>query len=255
MVGQYLEPTRILDFTDPTIARLVTQRGWNAMDSSDRVSAVYEFVRDEILFGYNVSDDIPASRVLADGYGQCNTKTTLLMALLRATGIECRFHGATIDKALQRGVMVGLLYRLAPRSIIHSWAEVNVGGRWIGLEGVILDLDYLAGLRVHTNCSAGAFLGYGVGTDDLASPCIQWRGSDTRIQSTGINRDFGVFDDPDSFYRSHGANARGVKGWLYRHVMRNAMNKRVRVIRAARLTTDRARSAGKAAAPSSRLDN
>ena len=66
------------------------------------------------------------------------------MALLRASGIGCRFHGATIDKRLQHGVMVGLLAR--PCSIIHSWAEVLVDGRWVGLEGVILDDGYLAGL-------------------------------------------------------------------------------------------------------------
>ena len=73
--------------------------------------------------------------MLADGYGQCNTKTTLLMALLRGSGVGCRIHGATIDKELQHGVMVRPLYWFAPASIIHTWAEVLVGGRWVGLEG------------------------------------------------------------------------------------------------------------------------
>lgn len=199
----------------------------------ERIGAIYDFVRDEMPFGYNASDDLPASAVLADGYGQCNTKTTLLMALLRAGGIGCRFHGATLDKSLQHGVMIGLLYRLAPNSIIHSWAEVCVDGRWVGLEGVILDDAYLDGIRTSICGDGGPFLGYGVGTDDLANPPIQWAGTDTRIQATGVNEDFGVFDDPDTFYRAHGVNARGIKGWLYRHVMRKAMNKRVRRIRAA----------------------
>jgi len=60
-------------------------------------------VRDDIRFGYNASDDLPASRVLADRIGQRNTKSTLLMALLRAVDVLCRFHGFTIDKALQKG--------------------------------------------------------------------------------------------------------------------------------------------------------
>lgn len=233
MPDRYLAPTPLLDFDSPTVRALVAERQWAVLPENDRIGAVYAFVRDEIPFGYNTSDDLPASTVLADGFGQCNTKTTLLMALLRAAGVGCRFHGATIDKELQRGVMVGPFYRLAPRSILHSWAEVHLEGRWVELEGVILDRDYLDGLRMVTGRAGGAFLGYGVGTEDLAHPPVEWCGTDTRIQSTGVNHDFGVFDDPDAFYHAHGVNARGVKGFLYRTVMRPSMNARVRRIRAA----------------------
>lgn len=230
---RYLRATALLDVDRPSLKTLVGERSWMELPERARIGAVYDFVRCEIPFGYNVSDDIPASAVLADGYGQCNTKTTLLMALLRASGIGCRFHGATIDKRLQQGVMTGLLYRLAPTSILHSWAEVFVAGHWVGLEGVILDDTYLDGLRTSIKQDGGPFLGYGVGTDDLANPPIHWAGTDTRIQATGVNKDFGVFDDPDTFYRAHGVNARGFKGWLYRHLMRTAMNTKVASIRAA----------------------
>lgn len=125
---RYLKATALLDVGHPRLQALVTERSWRELPERARVGAVYDFVRDAILFGYNASDDIPASAVLADGYGQRNTKTTMLMALLRASGIGCRFHGATIDKRLQRGVMTGLRYWLAPSSIIHSWAEVFVDG-------------------------------------------------------------------------------------------------------------------------------
>ena len=37
---------------------------------------------------------------MADGTGQCHTKSTLLMASLRAVGISWRFHGFTISKPL-----------------------------------------------------------------------------------------------------------------------------------------------------------
>lgn len=231
MDDRYLRATALLDFGHPRLRVLSTDRGWADLPESARIGAIYDFVRDEIPFGYNASDDLPASAVLADGYGQCNTKTTLLMALLRGSGVGCRFHGATIDKRLQHGVMVAPLYWFAPGSIIHSWAEVNIGGRWAGLEGVILDDDYLHGLRARTGQQDGPFLGYGVGTRDLADPPVAWKGTDTFIQSTGVNRDFGTFDDPDDFYRRHGVNARGVRGWLYRNVMRPAMNTRVRTIR------------------------
>jgi hypothetical protein len=89
-------------------------------------------------------------------------------------------------------------------------------------------------VQAYTGQSSGPFLGYGIGTEDLQNPPVQWNGTDTAIQATGINRDLGVFDDPDAFYRRYGVNARGIKGWLYSNVMRKAMNRRVRAIRLTR---------------------
>ena len=231
MTDAYLSPTPLLDFEHPTIRALVQRRGWLEMPESQRIGAIYDFVRDEIAFGYNVADAIPASAVLADGFGQCNTKTTLLMALLRGAGIGCRFHGATIHKRLQKGVVTGLFYRLAPENILHSWAEVRSGGQWVGLEGVILDRPYLDGLRTSVHPGGGAFLGFGVGTEDLADPQIEWRGADTAIQTTGINRDFGTFPDPDAFYSEQGDNLSGVRRVLFQHVVRHLMNRKVSAIR------------------------
>lgn len=226
-----LRSTPLLDFTAPSLQALVESRGWLRLPVDVRIARVYAFVRDEIRFGYNAGDAIPASAVLADGYGQCNTKTTLLMALLRAVGVACRFHGATIDKRLQRGVVEGVFYWLAPRSILHSWAEVLVGDRWVALEGVILDRDYLAAVRAAFAPDGGPFLGYGVGTEDIRAPQIEWKGDDTFIQKTGVDRDLDVYDDPDAFYRVHGQNLSGLRGWLFRNVIRHRMNARVAAIR------------------------
>lgn len=231
----HLRPTAILDYGHPSVQTLVDARRWRDIPCRARIGAVYDFVRDEIGFGYNASDALSASLVLADGYGQCNTKTTLLMALLRAVDVPCRFHGATIDKRLQKGVVDGVLYRLAPRNILHSWAEVRYDDRWVDLEGVILDADYLTGLR-NTVAAAGALLGYGAGTDDIGDPPIFWTGADTAIQKTGVNGDLGTYDDPDAFYREHGTNLTGIRNLVYQGVIRHAMNRRVAAIRGCAIT-------------------
>ncbi len=227
-----LQPTRLLDTRSPALASLVEHRRWRELPEQERIGAIYEFVRDEIRFGYNRSDDIAASEVLRDGYGQCNTKSTLLMALLRASDIACRFHGFTIHKRLQKGVVTGLLYWLAPREILHSWVEVQVGGQWTALEGVILDDAYLDGVRRHTGVTRGPLLGYAVGTKDVGRPEVQWRGEPTYIQRTGIARDLGLFDDPDAFYARQGTNLGGVRRWLFENVFRHQMNRRVDKLRA-----------------------
>jgi transglutaminase-like putative cysteine protease len=228
-----LAATALLDFQHPTLEALVTQRGWRSLPPYDRIGAVYDFVRNEVPFGYNAGDELPASQVLADGIGQCNTKSTLLMALLRATGIPCRFHGFTINKPLQKGAITGLAYWLAPQRIIHSWVEVQLEERWISLEGFILDAPYLASLQRRFP-NTRRFCGYGAATPNLTAPGVEWRGQDTYIQKEGIADDFGTFDSPDAFYARHGSNLSGIKRWLYEQLIRHQMNRKVARIRASR---------------------
>lgn len=80
-LDKYLRETHMLDYSNLSIQELIESRGWKEIEDFERIK---NFVRDEILFGYNIDDDISASKVLSDGYGQCNTKGTLFMALLRA---------------------------------------------------------------------------------------------------------------------------------------------------------------------------
>lgn len=227
----HLEETRLLDLHHPSLEALVKERSWGELSPFDAIGSIYDFVRNEIRFGYNTSDELPASDVLRDGYGQCNTKGTLLMALLRSVGVPCRAHGFTIDKELQRGAISGLAYWLAPQNIVHSWVEVLYEGSWINLEGFILDGDYLGGVKSLFPAAEGAFCGYGVSTPDIRNLEIEWKGADTYIQRGGINRDYGVFDSPDAFYAKHGSNLSGARRLFYVHLVRHWMNATVARIR------------------------
>lgn len=226
-----LAETPMLDYSDPEIQTLLADRRWDALPPFERIRAIYNFVRDDILFGYNVDDSIPASRVLADGYGQCNTKGTLFMALLRACGVPCRVHGFTIDKALQKGAMTGLVYRLAPRQVFHSWVEVLLEGQWYELEAFILDKPYLDRLQQKFSSCAGAFCGYGVAVSDFRRPVTDFDRCNTYIQSAGITQDFGCYDSPDALLREHHQQLSPLKAFVYRHIGRHLMNRNVKKIR------------------------
>lgn len=230
----HLTGTRLLDFDSPSISKLIKERAWKELAHEGRIGAAYDFVRNEIAFGYNRADEISASEVLAGGYGQCNTKGTLLMALLRGLGIRCRLHGFTIHKALQRGVVPEFVYPLAPAEILHSWVEVETESGWVNLEGFILDAPFLASLQREFKANE-SLCGYGAGTECLSAPPVEWTGSDTYIQKTGIVRDLGAFDTPDEFYREHRQNFGVLREWLYRNVVRHWMNGRVRAIRRGRV--------------------
>ena len=229
-----LRETAMLDFSNPKIRWLIEKNEWRELKPLDKIRRIYNFVRDGIAFGYNMDDAIPASKVLKDGYGQCNTKATLFMALLRAVDVPCRLHGFTIDKALQKGAMTGFVYRSAPKEIVHSWVEVYFGGDWYNLEGFILDIPYINALQKKFSSCEGAFCGYGVATNDFKNPVVDFNKSDTYIQKEGIIQDFGVFNSPDDFFAQYAQRISNFKRFLYRYYGRHRMNKNVAGIRKGR---------------------
>jgi len=228
------QPTAMLDFNHATIQTLITQQQWQKLTEYEAIGVIYHYVRDQINFGYNADDRLSASEVLRDGYGQCNTKGTLLMALLRGVGIATRFHGFTIYNELQRGAIPNYIFGFAPKKIIHSWVEVYHQGRWINLEGYIVDKAYLQQIQrgfVNTSNENNEFSGYAIATKCLATPDIDWRGEHTYIQREGIADDFGEYTQPDDFYASYGSNLTGIKKLIFRYLLRHLINMNVNGIR------------------------
>jgi len=227
----YLQETALLDFSHPLVMKLVSAHSWDRLARKSQILGIYNYVRDTVLFGYNRADAIPASQVLKDGYGQCNTKGILFMALLRAVGIPCRMHGFTIDKRLQKGAMKGWYYRLSPDEIVHSWVEVFYEDKWINMEGFILDVPYLTKLQQKFGACTGSFCGYGVATDNFENPAIYWDGNDTYVQKEGIVRDLGIYDSPDAFFAKYRQRLGAMRELAYKHVVRHLMNKNIAAIR------------------------
>ncbi len=231
--NRYLTETALLDFNHPSITRLVGARNWEMLDQYEKIGATYNFVKDEVAFGYSEADDIPASKVLEDCYGQCNTKSILLMALLRKIGVPCRIHGFAIDKRVQKGAVPEFLYALSPGTLIHTWVEVSHRGQWLHLEGCILDPNYLAGVQALYGNQSRGICGYGAATEDIQNPPVRWQGTNTYVQKEAIVEDHGVFDSPDDLYRKRGSNldATGIRRFLFKHFVRKMMNSRVARIR------------------------
>ncbi|HAG42121.1 MAG TPA: transglutaminase [Clostridium sp.] len=159
---RYLKETKLLNYNSIEIQDLIGNRGWRSLNEKEKIKSIYNFVKDEIKFGYNKKDGMAASEVLIDGYGQCNTKSILLMALLRAVDIPCRIHGFLIDKRMQKGALTGIIYMLAPKKIVHAWTEVYFNGKWLALEGVIIDMAYFNNVKNNLCEYNGGYMGYGI---------------------------------------------------------------------------------------------
>lgn len=229
----YLKPTKLLDFNTSDIKNLIKKRKWNYLSQEEKIAAAYDFVRNEIKFGYNSGDDISASEVLRDGYGQCNTKSTLLMALLRALGIPCRIHGFFIDKKMQQGALTGITYLFAPKKIVHAWTEVYFNNQWIALEGVIIDDKYLNQVRNKLCSFNDGYIGYGISVKDKEKISLCWKGESTYIQSFSIVEDLGLFNSPDDFFIQYNNTNNRIKSLLF-NFLRKRINKRLDLIRSDR---------------------
>lgn len=227
----YLNDTAMLNYRDQEIAKLVMAKKWKDLDEYNQIGAIYSYVQNDILLGYNKRDDLTATQVLADGIGQCNTKATLLMALLRAVGIPCRLHGAKVTKVFQRSLMPKIMARLAPSSIVHTWVEVSYNGEWLCLEGVITDKAYISGLRQMFPDYKGEFFDYAVAVKDFSILHIDWMGESTVIQQQAILVDLGIYDSPDEFYAEYKQDYRGIKKFLYENIGRIIMTNKVAKIR------------------------
>lgn len=231
MQDKYLKETPMLNYNSDSIQKLVEARGWKRLDAFERIGAVYDYVRNEILFGYNSSDLLTAEEVLKDGYGQCNTKGTLLMALFRAVGIPCRLHGSEVSKYFQEGATSGLISKLAPERVVHTWVEVLYQDKWIALEGVITDEAYVQGVKKKYPDKTGDYKGYAISVPDLKTLDLNWNGENLFVQNTSVVEDYGVFDSPDVFFKEHKQTWNKVKNFAYVHYGRKVMNRNVSGIR------------------------
>ena len=235
----YLAPTHILDYESSSIQDVISRLRGADGSKAQRIAA-YFFVRDRIRFGYNNDrDSIPASQVLRDGIGHCNTKSTLLGALLRGLGVPCRFHFFSIDKKVQQGIFPRHIYdHHIKDGILHAWVEAFTGERWATLEGVILDQKYLdSGRRLFPE--AKKFEGWGISCPDLSSVNTDWDGEcNTFIQKDSIVKDLGIFHTPDDYYDKHGnnlSNMNPVKRFTYRYLMSKVLTRRAERFRQGQL--------------------
>lgn len=227
----YLKNTVMLNYQTPQIADLINTQKWSDLNEFEKIGAIYDYVQNKILLGYNKYDNLTATQVLADGIGQCNTKATLIMALLRAVGVPCRLHGTKVTKVFQRSLMPKIMAKLAPPLIVHTWAEVYYNGDWLSLEGVITDKTFISGLQKLFPEHKGKFFDFAVAVKDFNNLQIDWKGENTTVQQQAVVKDLGVYDTPDEFYAEYKQEFCGIKKFMYESVGRKIMTRKVAKIR------------------------
>jgi len=200
----------------------------------EALQKLFHFVRDDIKFAFPPEGDfVKASQTIERGYGQCNTKSILFLALCRASSIPARIHYSTISKEIQHGFFSGLAYWLMPANLTHSWVEVSVDGQWHSVDTYINDLQ-LHNAAVGEIEKRGWQTGFSVSRAN-GEPSAELSFEQEQYSQMGaVSDDHGLWDEPAEFlYGPRYLNKTGpVRRVLYRLIL-PLVNRRVRQLRAA----------------------
>lgn len=114
----YLAESKNCDVSNPEIVALARQLTERLSSPFDKAKAIYNYVRDEIGYGYYFDTKYGALGALHTKIGNCVDQSHLSIALYRAAGLPARYvHGqCTFNDGDRYG---------------HVWVQVLVGDNWI----------------------------------------------------------------------------------------------------------------------------
>jgi len=205
----------------------------------DKLTALFYYVRDDIKFQFpDEGDFVPASQIIKYGYGHCNNKAILYLALCRALGIEARVHFSLIDKTIQQGLIKGLFYWMIPSKLSHCWLEVKVDNQWFPIDAYINDAEYYAAAKKKLR-DRGWNTGYSIACSKSESSIALDFNKAQFVQMDAVTDDHGVYNDPVDYYRSPKYRNRpnALKLFIY-GLFIGAVNKRIKKMRYTRQDTD-----------------
>jgi len=227
----------LADVNHPLVQKVANDLTSEEKNPAGKLACIFRYVRDEILFGFPPEGDfVKASQTIQRGYGQCNTKGTLFLALTKAAGIPARIHYSRISKEIQHGFFTGIFYKLMPDEVSHSWVEVEIDGQWHPIDSYINDLDlHHASVRElnrrHWQTGFSVSAAAGPPSAELELDNAHYS------QMAAVIGDQGTWDEPADFYKSPDyLNSTGlIKRWLYKLYLPIA-NRRIRKLRASKIS-------------------
>ncbi len=196
---RWLGNTPLLQHDHPKIR--LTAKKLTQLKSSQREQAIacFQFVRGMPFGCIADSAGTTAAGVLKAGRGDCHTKSTLMLALLRSVQIPSRMRFVTMKPDFLYGIA-----DLGGEPIEHAYTELLLDGQWLALDSYVVDPRLAVAARTRLKIE-GRKLGYGMHRDGT----IHWDGKSNAFSQFTVEdpdsmplHDWGAFDDPYQFYSS-----------------------------------------------------
>ena len=185
----------LADHDHPRVQGTASQLTSTKTSQMDQLEAIFDYVRDEIIFGFPPKwDQVKASETLEYQFGYCNTKATLFHALCRSAGIRSRVHAALIDINIMRGIFPGFAFPFLPETGGHSWTEVEIDGEWKPIDSYINDEIFYQKAKNLLHQS-DRVTGYSISESRGASSCEFNFGEKGFMQMGAVIEDHGPWED------------------------------------------------------------
>jgi hypothetical protein len=199
------EARRLSDHDHPRVIDTANELTKGRESALERLEALFYFVRDQIRFAFPTTwsewDRVSASRVLDAGFGYCNTKATLMVALCRACGVHARVHYGFIDARIMRGIFPSFSFPFLPKSGPHSWTEVELDGEWKPIDSYINDEPLYRAARARLEGS-GRSLGYSLACVEGTCSCEFNFGDKGFVHMGAVVEDHGAWEDASDYFAS-----------------------------------------------------
>jgi hypothetical protein len=225
----------LADSEHPLVAGTAEELVDGRASDLEKLELLFLYVRDQIRFGFPSRfsdwDKVRASQVIQSGFGYCNTKATLMVALCRASGIAARVHYSLINAQIMRGIFPGFSFPFLPESGPHSWTEVEIEGVWKPIDSYINDQALFTGARRRLE-ESGRTLGFSLACIDGKCSSEFNFGEKGFVHMGAVVEDLGVWEDASQFfwteqYRTFSA----LQQFLY-PIMASLSNRNIKKLRA-----------------------
>ena len=190
--GRWLRTTSLLDLEDPRLrlrAHALTQL---CKSERDKALALYGFVK-RLPFHKSLKMRLRTAREVIDaGRGDADDKSTVLVALLRASEIPARIRYIQLRGDILRGLTSAIAS--AARPVVEVW----LNDTWNLTDTYIFDAAYMAAARQRLNDAKWDW-GYGIHREGhlvWSGAGDAWLGGMPTDRDPMVMSDMGVFNDP-----------------------------------------------------------
>jgi hypothetical protein len=192
----------LCDYENPIVQKTAKALSKGLSSKDELIEKLFYYVRDDIKFGFfDEGDNIKASEIIERGKGQCNNKSLLFLALCKALGVEARIHFSLANKDIQKGLFRGLMFKLLPAKISHSWIDIKTGEDWVALDAYINDIQYFRAAK-SILMKEKLDMGYSVACSGGKSSADFSKDGKQFVQMAAVVEDQGVYDEPADYYNS-----------------------------------------------------
>lgn len=227
-----MKPIKYSDYENPVIINKANELTTGLSTTEEKLEKLFYYVRDEIAFGFHPeTDHLTASEIVKRKMGQCNNKSTVMLALCQALGIPAKIHFSLIKKEIQQGLFTGFVFDHMPKFISHSWIDVELDGRTVRLDAYINDAPFYLNAKEQLK-KEQMDVGYSVACSSGESSMDFDIEEEKFVQMDAVTDDHGTYDEPADYYATklYGNKVNPVKTAIYKMALPR-INGRVEALR------------------------